>query len=284
MIPKALTSFYKKHNLRPFECTWLLYVHLLGLAGIAYFVANFEKAKYGVPFFFVFYIGYMMAVTGGVHRLWSHRAFRASLPLRIFYMIMSSGANEGSIYHWARDHRLHHKFSDTDLDPHSAKKGLFFSHVGWLLPKKSPELIEEGKKIDMSDLTNDGVVMWQKKYYPFISIFMSLILPTIVYCYISGIPIYAGFLLAMFTYVWILNVTWLVNSVCHMYGTRPWNDKIEPRDNLIAGILTCGEGYHNWHHEYPSCWKASKDEWWMVNLTARFIELMAWFKLATVKN
>jgi stearoyl-CoA desaturase (delta-9 desaturase) len=57
-------------------------------------------------------------------------------------MILSSAANQGSIYHWTRDHRLHHKFSDTDLDPHTIKKGFFFAHVGWLLQPKSSELIK----------------------------------------------------------------------------------------------------------------------------------------------
>lgn len=57
------------------------------------------------------------------------------------YKSIELGANQGSIYHWARDHRLHHKFSDTLLDPHSMKRGMFFSHMGWLLQNKSPELI-----------------------------------------------------------------------------------------------------------------------------------------------
>lgn len=119
-----------------------------------------------------------MGITGGSHRLWAHKSYSASLPLRVFWMLMSSGANQGSIYHWSRDHRLHHKFSDTDLDPHSIKKGFFFAHVGWLLRKKDPRLVEEGRKIDMSDLSKDGVVMWQRRYYPYISIFMCFIVPS----------------------------------------------------------------------------------------------------------
>lgn len=95
-------------------------------------------------------------------------------------MLLNSGANQGSIYHWSRDHRLHHKFSDTNLDPHTISKGFFFAHVGWLLVKKNPELVEEGRKIDMSDLRKDSVVMWQKKYYPYISTFMCFILPSTI--------------------------------------------------------------------------------------------------------
>lgn len=131
-----------------------------------------------LPIFVVFWVLYAVGITGGSHRLWAHKSYSASLPLRIFLMLLNSGANQGSIYHWSRDHRLHHKFSDTDLDPHSMKKGFFFAHVGWLLMKKDPRLVEEGRKIDMSDLSKDAVVMWQKKYYPYISVFMCFLFPS----------------------------------------------------------------------------------------------------------
>ena len=99
-------------------------------------------------------------------------------------MLMNSGKNniilgmfQGSIYHWSRDHRLHHKYSDTDLDPHTINKGFWYAHVGWLLVKKSPELVKAGKEIDISDLRKDPVVMFQKKYYFPLSIFMCFIVP-----------------------------------------------------------------------------------------------------------
>ena len=62
-----------------------------------------------------------------------------------------------------RDHRQHHKFSDTDADPHNASRGFFFSHIGWLMVKKHPEVLRKGSAVDMSDLTNDPLVMFQKK-------------------------------------------------------------------------------------------------------------------------
>lgn len=93
-------------------------------------------------------------------------------------MLFNCGANQGSIYHWSRDHRLHHKFSDTDLDPHNINQGFFYSHVGWLLVKKTPELKEEGRKIDMSDLKNDPVVMFQKKHYLPLSLIVCFLVPS----------------------------------------------------------------------------------------------------------
>lgn len=129
---------------------------------------------------------YGIGITGGCHRLWSHKSYSASTPLKILLMLWNSGANQGSIFHWSRDHRLHHKFSDTDLDPHDIKKGFFFSHCGWLLYKKTPELIEEGKKIDMSDLLKDPIVKFQKKYYLPLSMTMCFAVPSNSFSYLSS--------------------------------------------------------------------------------------------------
>ena len=70
---------------------------------------------------------------------------------------------QNDIFEWARDHRVHHKFSETDADPHNALRGFFFSHIGWLLVRKHPDVIEKGRKLDVSDLKADPVVMFQKK-------------------------------------------------------------------------------------------------------------------------
>lgn len=79
-------------------------------------------------------------VTMGAHRLWSHRAFKAKLWLRIILLWMHTLAGQNCLYVWVRDHRQHHKFSDTDADPHNANRGFFFSHIGWLLSKKHPKV------------------------------------------------------------------------------------------------------------------------------------------------
>lgn len=70
---------------------------------------------------------------------------------------------QNDIFEWARDHRVHHKYSETDADPHNATRGFFFAHIGWLLVRKHPDVIEKGKKLDMSDLKADKVVMFQRR-------------------------------------------------------------------------------------------------------------------------
>lgn len=70
-------------------------------------------------------------------------------------------------YGWALDHRIHHKYSETDSDPHNAKRGFFFAHVGWLFTTPHPEVEARRLDIDMSDLEEDPIVMWQKRFAPF---------------------------------------------------------------------------------------------------------------------
>merc|ERR1719253_1630872 len=112
---------------------------------------------------FVLYLMGGLGITAGVHRLWAHRSYKATAPLRLVLMIFNSIANQGTIWHWARDHRLHHLYSDTSADPHDANRGFWFSHVGWLFWKKTKAVIDAGSTVNMSDLKADPIVMFQKK-------------------------------------------------------------------------------------------------------------------------
>lgn len=105
----------------------------------------------------------IFGITAGAHRLWSHRSYKAKLPLQIILMVLNSMAFQNTAVTWIRDHRLHHKCSDTDGDPHNATRGFFYSHIGWLMTKKSDEVIKQGKTVDMSDIYSNPVLCFQKK-------------------------------------------------------------------------------------------------------------------------
>ncbi|KAK5974820.1 Acyl-CoA desaturase [Trichostrongylus colubriformis] len=107
-----------------------------------------------------------LGITAGAHRLWSHRSYKAALPVRIRHMlmIMNSSALQNDIIEWARDHRCHHKWTDTHADPHNTTRGFFFAHMGWLLVRKHPQIKEQGKKLDLSDLFADPVCTFQRRY------------------------------------------------------------------------------------------------------------------------
>lgn len=195
----------------------------------------------------------------GVHRLWAHRSFQASLPLRVVLMLMQSMSNEGTIFHWSRDHRVHHKYSETEADPHNATRGFFFAHMGWLLVKKRPEVVKAGRDIDLGDLLEDPVVMFQKKLDPYISLYMCFVWPAQVANYFWGEPFWNAFLVAgCLRYVVVLHFTWLVNSAAHLYGDHPYDTASYPAENPVVSFCSGGEGWHNWHHKYPYDYAASE--------------------------
>jgi stearoyl-CoA desaturase (delta-9 desaturase) len=129
---------------------------------------------------FVMYIIGGFGITAGAHRLWSHRSYKGTFSMRVIMMIFNSVAAQGSIYHWARDHRVHHKHSETRRDPHNASRGFFYAHVGWLILKKEDCVKEAGRKLDMSDLLEDEVVAFQTRYAKLMQVFWAFVFPTVV--------------------------------------------------------------------------------------------------------
>uniref|UniRef100_A0A8C4NCS0 Stearoyl-CoA desaturase 5 n=1 Tax=Eptatretus burgeri TaxID=7764 RepID=A0A8C4NCS0_EPTBU len=221
-----------------------------------------------------------LGITAGVHRLWSHRSYKASLPLRILLAVANSMAFQNDIFEWSRDHRVHHKYSETDADPHDARRGFFFSHMGWLLLRKRPEVIAGGKRLDLSDLYNDPVVVWQRRLYKPSVIVLCFVIPTVVPWALWGESLWnAYFLAAVLRYILVLNCTWLVNSAAHMYGMRPYDCTINPRENRFVVFAAIGEGYHNYHHTFPYDY-ATSEFGWKANLTTAFIDFTCWLGLA----
>lgn len=127
------------YDLKKEYCIWLGYMHLLALGGVIWLCfKEYELIKNSLIMLVIFHHIGGLGITGGAHRMWSHKAYSGNIVYRTMMMLFNSMAFQGTIFHWSRDHRLHHKFSDTDIDPHTMAKGFFFSHVGWLLVKKSP--------------------------------------------------------------------------------------------------------------------------------------------------
>lgn len=252
---------------------YIIVNHILSLYSIKY-ISNFSDI-FNV---FIFYQICGLGVTAGLHRLWSHKSYKAKLPTRILLMILSSASNQGSIYHWVRDHRVHHKYSDSDADPHDINKGFFYSHVGWLLTKKNINTIEAGKKLDLSDLENDNVVILDKYLWPYDDIFFCYILPGL-YTYYYYETFMKGMLLFGFLR-WTIqsHATWCVNSIAHTYGEKPFRKNIKSTENKYVSFLTSGEGWHNYHHTYPYDYACSDEGIFLRwNPTKLFIDILGYF-------
>ncbi|KAI1283693.1 Stearoyl-CoA desaturase 5 [Halotydeus destructor] len=223
--------------------------------------------------FLVFYAE--LSTTAGSHRLWAHKTYKASLPLKMFLLIGQTIAGQNSVYVWARDHRVHHKWSDTDADPHNSQRGFFFTHCGWLMTKKHPEMMVKSRTLNFSDLDNDQLLSFQRKYYVPLYLSMTIVIPSAIPVIMWNESIWISYLsVYVLRYVVNLHITWFVNSAAHMFGDRPYDDKMAPAENPWVSIVTHGEGYHNFHHKFPSDYQAS-EHGHGFNLTTHFINLMA---------
>ncbi|EFA78019.1 delta 9 fatty acid desaturase [Heterostelium album PN500] len=229
---------------------WIHFILLTStpiIALIGFFTVPLSRATFIWSVIYYHITG--MGITAGYHRLFAHRAYSASLPLKVYLLFAGAGAIEGSCRWWSRDHRAHHRYTDTDKDPYSAHHGFWWSHLGWLFIKQDPKKIG---KSHIEDLNEDAWVMWQHKNYVKVAFFMGILLPTLVAGLGWGDWMGGYFYAAIARLVFVHHSTFMVNSLAHFVGTSPYDDNHTPRDSIITAVLTFGEGYHNFHHEFPS--------------------------------
>ena len=178
-----------------------------------------------VALFFVMFAACGFSISIGYHRLFSHIAFQAAWPVRLFTLIFGAAAFENSVLMWASEHRRHHKHVDHDDDPYSISKGFFYAHVGWLIFKLHPE----GPYDNVSDLRKDPLVVWQDRYVQWIAVVVSFVIPPILGFLWNG---WAGalgaFLLAGIARIVALqHCTFFINSACHVFGTAALLDEMQ---------------------------------------------------------
>ncbi|RDW88578.1 hypothetical protein BP6252_00610 [Coleophoma cylindrospora] len=267
----VLFGFLKSINY--WNSFWVLAVPAFGFYLATSTPLLWPTAVFSVVYYFVTGLG----ITAGYHRLWAHRAYTATVPLRIYLAATSAGALQDSIRTWSSDHRAHHRFTDTLKDPYSVRKGLFYSHIGWLIFKQDASL--KGRT-SIADLDRDPVVMWQHNYYIPLALGMAYAFPALVAGALWSDPlggfIYAGILRVML----VQQATFCVNSLAHYLGAATFDDHRSPRDHVLTALLTLGEGYHNFHHEFPNDFRNAVD-WWQYDPTKWAIRLWFWCGLVS---
>ncbi|MBR9791387.1 MAG: acyl-CoA desaturase [Gammaproteobacteria bacterium] len=187
-----------------------------------------------------------MSITAGYHRLWAHKTYEAHPVVKVFLAIGGAMALQNSILHWSSDHRVHHRHVDVnDKDPYSAKKGFWFSHMGWMLREYQAE--SYGDYRNCKDLLKDKVVMWQHNHYLAIVLAANFGI-TALLGWINGDVLSMILIAGVFRLVMVHHVTFFINSLAHIWGSRPYTDTNTARDNGVIALFTFGEGYHNYHH------------------------------------
>lgn len=261
---------------RQYEIIWdnLAYHLVLHVAAIYGVYLGFTSAKLAtVLFSFVTYNLGMFGTTAGAHRLWTHQSYKATWQLKCILIFCNTLSYQNHVLHWARDHRTHHKYSDTDADPHNAKRGFFFSHYGWLLVRKHPDVVEKGKTIDISDLTSDWIIRFQSRYYWILMPIIAFIIPTKLPMSLWNETFVNAFFLNVARFLIELHCTFLINSAAHAWGNKPYDKNIKPTEDSFLSFVTWGEGWHNYHHVFPWDYRAS--EFGTLNATLLVLNFFA---------
>ena len=209
----------------------------------------------------VMYAAVGFGVTIGFHRLFTHRSFEAKPWLRGTLAILGSMSVQGAVIHWVADHRKHHTFTDEEGDPHSphthdaqgwrgVMTGLWHSHMGWLFDGE-----RSSARRFAPDLRKDPLIRKIDSLFPVWAL-LGLAIPAVAGFILSGFnPIAAltAFVWAGLVRVFLLHhATWSVNSICHMYGKRPFETEDESRNNWAVALVSLGEGWHHTHHAFPT--------------------------------
>ncbi len=243
---------------------------------------------YGVPLTLsTFIVGVVMyalnglSITGGYHRLFSHRSYVAHPIVQQFFLWFGAGAMQGSCQWWSRNHRIHHQPAsiDTDRDPYNAKRGFWYSHMGWMIMKQDYGILSY---VDISDLKANKYVRWQHDNYLLCAMTTGIILPTVLCGLISGDWVGGYFYAAIGKVFFVHQSTFFINSLAHssFFGaTQPFSENHTSHDSVVCSLLALGEGYHNLHHEFPSDYRNAL-EWYQYDPTKWVIRTLEFLGFA----
>ena len=239
-------------------------IHLAAIAVVCFVPLTWTSAGLFLGFYFL----RMFGITGGYHRYFSHRSYSTS---RWFQFLLAwigcSAVQKGPLW-WAQNHRNHHRHSDEEDDPHSpVVRTFWWAHIGWVLSGKYRRSDTNGIK--------DFAVYPELRFLNYFHWLPGLLLAGLCYAVdgLSGLG--WGFFVGT---VILYHGTFLVNSVCHVWGRRRYNTTDQSRNNWWAALFTMGEGWHNNHHHYMSCARQGF-KWWEIDVTYYIIRTMAFVGL-----
>ena len=206
------------------------------------------------------YIPIGLGISIGYHRLFTHRAFKATPWLRGVVGALGSAALEGPVISWVANHRKHHAFTDVHGDPHSPHvdhgggllgtlRGLGHAHMGWLFSHT-----QRGAKARYApDLLKDPVARFIDKTW-ILWVALGLAFPFGLGVALTGTI--AGGLTGLLwggavRIVVLHHATYSINSLCHVFGRRRFETDDESRNLAWLAPLSFGEAWHNNHHAFP---------------------------------
>jgi len=230
-------------------------------------------------------VGYVLTglgITVGYHRLFTHRSFDARTPVKVALGILGSMAVEGPILGWVATHRMHHQHSDRHADPHSPHvradeagnviaargfwgrvRGFLHAHIGWFFTPDPPKEVMDRY---VPDLQADATTVFlSRMFFPWVA--LGILIPGAIAFAVTGSWVQGllGILWGGGARIFLVHhITWSVNSICHIWGSRPFKSHDHSRNNPVFGILAFGEGWHNAHHAFPASARHGL-RWWEID-------------------
>jgi len=247
-------------------------------------VVTWQTGFMGWPYLAMILVGWIvtsLGITIGFHRLMSHKAFETYRWVRALWMCIGAMSVEGAPLVWCAVHRRHHSCSDREGDPHSPHlhdggywnmvKGLCYAQIGWLF---AGYWSEPNVQKYIPDLMKDKLLVKLSQWYG-IFVLLSFVIPTAIGYMIEGFQgAMLGLLWGGFVRIFLAHhVTWSINSVCHVFGSRDYKSNDHSTNNPICGVLAMGEGWHNNHHAFPSSARHGL-KWWQFDLSWLVISAM----------
>jgi len=265
-------------GITPREVNWtnaffIVGYHVALLVGLPFY---FVHSPPGAPLIFASLALLLLTEIGigaAYHRFYSHRCYTLSKPVEAVLLFLATLATQGSALRWSYEHRMHHSYTDTDDDPYSIKKGFWHAHCLWLFEKG--RLLDEKR---VPDLLSNRLVMFQHRRAGALSMASNLVVALLIGWAVGDFL--GAFVLAWWTRLLLSHhLTWFVNSLAHCWGEQTYSKEHSAVDNYILAILTVGEGYHNYHHTFPSDYRNGV-RWYHVDPTKWTIWVLSKLGLA----
>jgi stearoyl-CoA desaturase (delta-9 desaturase) len=217
--------------------------------------------------FAVFYALSGFGITAGYHRLFTHRSFKTYPLIRVVFAVLGSTAIQGSVPDWVADHRKHHAYADEQGDPHSPHvghrggpiRGFVHAHFGWLFAEE-----KASRQRYVPDLLEDPAVMAVHRRFALVVLVSYFVAP-----FTAGLLATRRLRGGLGGFLWggamrvffVHHATWAVNSVCHLWGKRPFETRDQSRNNPFVAVVGLGEGNHHNHHAFPRSAKHGLQPW-----------------------
>jgi fatty-acid desaturase len=265
------------------EFNWVFFVtialfHMGAVAAIVQSCLHFRWSSI-VVFLALWVVGQNVGIAMSYHRQLTHRGYITPKWLEYLMATCATTALQGGPLYWVAVHRMHHQYTDKPGDPHSPRDGKWWSHMGWIL---RGSLHNESKVLSRyaPDLAKDSFHQWLSKYHwlPVTTIGVVLLLGGAAFGgWATGV---SWVLWGVFLRVTLgMHVTWMVNSVTHIWGSRRFKTRDDSTNNWWVALLTGGEGWHNNHHAHPVSARHGMT-WYEVDINYMGIQLLGLLGLA----